>query len=143
SLALSLLMGGVTVGEFWRVTALLVVTLFLSLTMGLAISAVSRDARQAMMSTLLSLVALAGVRPCLWWLAPVSLPAKEIVAKLLLLACPTYALALGRDAGYTGLEGPRLYWTALFVQAGLGTLALALAATWVPRVWGDAPEAIE
>ena len=29
------------------------------------------------------------------------------------------------------------------MQAGLGTLALALAAMWVPRVWSDAPEAIE
>jgi len=143
SLALSLLMGGVTVGEFWRVTAVLVVTLFLSLTLGLAISAVSRDSRQAMMSTLVALALLAGVPPLMWWLAHVFIPAKEVVAKLLLLACPTYDLALGRDAGYASLEGPRLYWTALFVQAGLGSLALVLAATWVPRVWGDAPEAIE
>ena len=143
SLALSLLMGGVAVGEFWRVTAVLVVTLFLSLTMGLAISAVSRDSRQAMMSTLLALAVLAGVPPLLWWLAHVFTPAKAIVADFLLLACPTYDLALARDAGYASLAGPRLYVTALFVQTGLGTLALVLAGTWVPRVWGDAPEAIE
>src|SRR5206468_6705142 len=38
-LGLPLLMGGVTIGEFWRVILVLVVTLFLSLTLGLFVSA--------------------------------------------------------------------------------------------------------
>jgi AraC-like DNA-binding protein len=123
SLALTLLLGGVTVGEFWRITAALVVTLFLSLTIGMAISAVSRDARQAMAAALLVLMLLAGVPPLLWWLAHAFTPAKEFVADLLLYACPPYDLALGRDGMYSAKNGPQLYWTALSVQFGLAILA--------------------
>jgi ABC-type transport system involved in multi-copper enzyme maturation permease subunit len=140
SLALTLLLGGVTVGEFWRITAALVVTLFLSLTIGLAISAVSRDVRQAMAATLLALMLLAGVPPLLWWLAHAFTPAKEFVADLVLYACPPYDLALGRDGMYSAKNGPQIYWTALFVQFGLAVLTLVFAALLVPRVWADAPE---
>ncbi|MCX6929412.1 MAG: ABC transporter permease subunit [Verrucomicrobia bacterium] len=67
-LALPLLMGGVTVGEFWRVVLVLVATLFFSLSMGMFVSALVREARQAMAGTFLGLVVLAGALPALWWL---------------------------------------------------------------------------
>src|SRR5213593_541690 len=51
-LAVPLLMGGVTGGEFSRVALVLAVTLFLSLTLGLFISSINHDARQAMAGTL-------------------------------------------------------------------------------------------
>src|SRR5205807_2027360 len=52
-LALPLLMGGVTVGEFSRVTLVLIVTLLFSLSIGMLISGFLRDTRQAMAWTLL------------------------------------------------------------------------------------------
>src|SRR2546423_5565248 len=46
-LALPLLMGGVTAGEFWRATLVLVTTLMFSLAVGMLVSAYSQDTRQA------------------------------------------------------------------------------------------------
>ena len=46
-LALPLMMGGVTGGEFWRVVLVLVATLFLSLSLGMAASAATREAPHA------------------------------------------------------------------------------------------------
>src|SRR5204862_25874 len=67
-LGLPLMMGGVTVGEFWRVILVLVVTLFLSLSLGLFVSALSRESRQAMGGTLAGMLVLGGILPALWWL---------------------------------------------------------------------------
>lgn len=54
-LALPLLIGGVTVGEFWRVVLTLLATLFLSLTCGLFMSAVMRQSRSGLGGTFLFL----------------------------------------------------------------------------------------
>src|SRR4051794_12609999 len=55
-LSLPLLMGGVTAGEFWRVTLVLVSTLFWSLSLGMLISAFTNETRQAMAATLLLII---------------------------------------------------------------------------------------
>ena len=68
-LALPLLMGGLTIGEFWRVTLVLVVTLYLSLSVGMVISALCHDTRAAMVGTFFTMLVVAGVLPVLWWLA--------------------------------------------------------------------------
>ena len=47
-MAIPLLMGGVTNGEFWRTVVVLVNTFLFSLTIGVFASVLSRDARQAM-----------------------------------------------------------------------------------------------
>src|SRR6184192_2915928 len=47
-LALPLLIGGVSVGEFWRLTLALVTTLFFSLALGMFVSAVSHDSRESL-----------------------------------------------------------------------------------------------
>src|SRR6266581_7627107 len=60
-LGLPLLMGGVTLGEFWRMILVLIVTLFLSLALGLLVSALSHEARQAMAATFLGMLLLGGV----------------------------------------------------------------------------------
>src|SRR3954469_1913040 len=46
-LAVPLLLGGVTAGEFWRLTVVLMVTLFFSLTAGMFASSMSYDERRA------------------------------------------------------------------------------------------------
>src|SRR6266513_2901038 len=66
-LALPLLMGGVTAGEFWRVTVVLIATLLLSLAVGMVVSGFCRETRQAMALTLLGVIVLAGVLPLLFW----------------------------------------------------------------------------
>jgi len=68
-LALPLLIGGVTAGEFWRITLVLVTTLFFSLALGIFVSAFSRDSRQAISTTLLLMIGFAGILPGLWYVA--------------------------------------------------------------------------
>ena len=63
-LALPLLMGGVTNGEFWRIVLVLVNTFLFSLAIGIFGSAISRDARRAMVAELrLAFVANGGAAP--------------------------------------------------------------------------------
>src|SRR5262249_679085 len=52
-IGLTLLMGGVSAGEFWRMMLLLANTVFFSLALGVFISSISRDALKAMNGTLL------------------------------------------------------------------------------------------
>src|SRR5664279_6501488 len=53
-LALQLLLGGVTAGEFGRMALVVVNTLFFSLALGICVSAMSRSPRKAMAMTLLA-----------------------------------------------------------------------------------------
>src|SRR5258708_2562040 len=55
-LAIPLLLGGLTKGEFWRMLLVLTDTLFLSLSAGIAVSAVSKSSWKAKLGTLLVLV---------------------------------------------------------------------------------------
>src|SRR6266545_863935 len=50
-LALPFFLGGVSSGEFWRMTAVLFTTLLFSLSSGLFVSAISRDGRRAFVAT--------------------------------------------------------------------------------------------
>ena len=58
-MAISLLFGGLTGAEFWRIALALLNTLFVSLVAGICVSAFSRDARVAMAATFLVLLSLA------------------------------------------------------------------------------------
>ncbi len=69
-LAVPLLMGGVTLGEFGRMALVAVNTLFFSLTLGMCISALSRSARKTMAITFLLLLVVTAILPaCGTWLA--------------------------------------------------------------------------
>src|SRR5437016_7565348 len=57
-LALSFFLGGVTPGEFWRMTAVLLTMLFFSLSSGLFVSAISRDGRRAFIAAGASILIL-------------------------------------------------------------------------------------
>src|SRR5204863_1353153 len=62
-LAIPLLLGGVSIEEFRRMTLVLANTLFFSLALGILVSAMSRDARKAMSGTLLLILLINGVLP--------------------------------------------------------------------------------
>src|SRR5512137_285588 len=66
-LAIPLLLGGITNGEFWRVVVVLMDTFLYSLSIGLLGSALTRDYRRAMGANLLLLLLFMAVPPsCLW-----------------------------------------------------------------------------
>src|SRR5215471_20272881 len=62
-LAIPLLLGGVTPAEFGRMALVALNTLFFSLTLGMAVSAVSRSAPKARGTTMLLLLLCAGLLP--------------------------------------------------------------------------------
>ena len=91
-LALPLLMGGVTPGEFWRATLALILTLFLSLSVGMLTSAFSRETRQAMSAALMAMLFLTGILPALWCGQTVAVQARELGCAAVVLSgepvCP-------------------------------------------------------
>src|SRR6266404_6036589 len=62
-LAIPLLLGGVTFGEFWRMTLVLANALLFSLATGIFVSAISRDARKAMAWTFILILLINGAIP--------------------------------------------------------------------------------
>jgi ABC-type transport system involved in cytochrome c biogenesis permease component len=136
-MALPLLMGGVTNGEFWRTVLALVITFLFSLAIGIFGSAVSRESRRAAAADLvLSVFFMAGVpfglMGIIYWLS-------NAVESSVLLTCPGFTLFMANDNEYK--SNPNLFW---FSVAAIGMLAfclIALACIIVPRTWQDKPMA--
>ncbi len=134
-LALPLLMGGTTVGEFWRVSLVLLVTLYLSLGIGMGVSALSRDARSAMGATLLIMVLLAGLLPLLTWVAEAGQWGFNF--DRLLVACPPYAFQRAFHIYYSGGRGAEIFWYSILTMGTLGTASLMAASLVLPRIWQE------
>ena len=137
-MALPLLMGDMTVGEFWRVTLVLVVTLFLSLSVGMFISSVSRDSRGAMSITFLVMLVLAGVMPLLWLLSVWGNLRGGY--EFILWTSPTHAFKCAVDNFYSGGRGAQNFWNSVLTMVGIGTGCLVAASALLPRVWQESGE---
>jgi len=135
-LAIPILMGGITNGEFWRVVLVLADTFLFSLAVGIFVSALSRDARKAMGANLvflLSIILMPGV--CAGLLAQL-LPTHQLYRPLF-LSCPLYALFLSDDSQYRFQRSD--FWISVGVIHAL-TWALLGLASWVVRYsWQDKP----
>lgn len=140
-MALPLLMGGMTVGEFWRVILVLVVTLFLSLSVGMFISSVSRDARGAMSITFFVMIVLGGVMPLLW-LWSVSGNVLRTGEERFLLPSPPNAFMRAFENYYTGGRGAREFWNSVLTMLTIGTSCLVAACVLLPRVWQETGEGV-
>ena len=132
-LAVPLLMGGVTGGEFARTSLVLVTTLFLSLSTGMFVSAISLDSRVAFLRTLAVMVILSGVLPLFWWGLRILLGIRQF--DFLLSPSPGYALRYAGDSFYSTRSGAGEFWTSLLVMGGMGILFLVVASVMLPRVW--------
>lgn len=129
-LAIPLVIGGVTVGEFWRMVLVLLNTLFFSVSVGLAVSAASRDERWAWLTTLGITLALAVVPPIL-----LTQPAWSL--SFLGTLSPTTGFLHVFDAEYSANSGR--YWNA-FWNVQMLSWASLIAAMWIlPRAWQDQP----
>src|SRR5262249_37302451 len=93
-LALPILIGGVTQGEFWRTLLVLVDTFLFSLTIGVYVSVWCWDARQAAGANLLLLLMITAV-PAAGAGAIAYFSANNIVVHELLYSCPVYAFFYG------------------------------------------------
>ena len=145
-LALPLLMGGVSAGEFWRVALVLVCTLTFSLCLGLVISAFCRETRQAMSTTLFMLTFATGVLPlvyfvCDWvsrttpWHGRLSHPVA------LLWPSPAYLYSRAFDNYFARRPGHFDFLASFFTVAALALTALLLASLYLPRIWREGAEA--
>jgi ABC-type transport system involved in multi-copper enzyme maturation permease subunit len=130
-LAISMLMGGVTSPEFWRIVLALSSALFLSLGLGLAVSAVQREDQPAMLVTFAILLALNGGPPLLdWWMAKLGWGVQLPTGLSPILTC------LGAfDAPYRA--NPGTYWRGLTAIQGMGWASLLLACAVLPRIWRE------
>ncbi len=136
-LALPLLMGGVSFGEFLRVCLALVTTLAQSLCLGLGVSAFSRDARQAMSTTLLLVVAFSGIMPLLAWVIEVRTGLTDW--RLLCLPSPGYLLNRAFDTNYRWGNAAD-FWKAFVTISALGLAGLLAAHLRLPRAWQEGGE---
>jgi hypothetical protein len=135
-LGLPLMMGGVTGAEFWRVVLTLVMTLLLSLSLGMWVSAITREARQAMGRTFLGMLVLAGLLPALWWLRVLSFQTR-VPPPAVLLPSPVNTFIYAFDAYFQTRNGPHEYWGSLQMIFCLSIGFLVLAAIKLPRSWQE------
>ncbi len=129
-MAISLLIGGVSVLEFVRVALHLMVTLYLSLSIGLYVS--TRHTRQrfvANASSLAVLILAAGLFGAGWIFSDVL--GSTTADRLLQLASPVSPHLTAFDPLYqrTTLWGFPIFWIALFVQSALASHLLFLTST--------------
>ncbi len=134
-LAIPLLMGGVTNGEFWRMALVLVNTFFFSLATGMLMSAFSQSPRAAMAATLVFLLAVS-LGLFLAQLIPYVNESKRLLHWSYLF-----------NPGFSGILVPDMifktksqdfWWSAGIIQCA-AWLFLALASFVVPRSWQDRP----
>jgi len=128
-IGISFLIGGVTGAQFWRLALVLFNTLFFSLSIGVFISAISRDAQRAMNGTVLLCALFLAGWPALDWALAGWDNAK--FAPLFSLASPGFT--------FTQTDQTRLgdFWTSLVVTHVMSWLFLAVACVIAPRTWQE------
>ncbi len=129
-LGIPLVLGGVTVGEFWRLTLVLLVTLFFSLTTGLLVSSFTRDARHAWGGTAL-VTAVFSIVP---WAANF-LPIPGILKLPVSPVCAFFGMV---DGSYS--VSPGYFWGAVSSLIVLGMGFLVAASVILPRAWHEGAE---
>ncbi|HNQ74223.1 MAG TPA: ABC transporter permease subunit [Verrucomicrobiota bacterium] len=133
-LAISLLLGGVTGGEFVRLALVFLNALFFSLGAGMLASVWCHRA-DAARSAGLGLILLVGVLPpSLGWLQLWLTGFNGDYQPAFLLSCPVFTYWAGTAAAY-GKSGGNLFYPSLAVIHACGWLFLLLAGGWLSRSW--------
>lgn len=128
-LAISLLLGGTTGSEFWRMVLVLFASLFASLSLCLLVSTISYSG-----SITASLFALAG-----WTVIPFILQvarSNSILSWLSALS-PFSLFSYSSEAYYS--RDAKIFWFGLGANVLIAILSLCLASLILPRIWQDRP----
>ena len=138
-LAIPLLMGGITSGEFWRMALVLVNTFLFSLATGMFVSSISKYPRKAFAATLLLLLFFSVGLPLLGLWIPwiYNSPSATLVCGLFE---PETAMWLFWDVNY--VKSFKDFWWAFAVIHALSWLFLGSASMIVPRSWKDNPPGV-
>jgi ABC-type transport system involved in cytochrome c biogenesis permease component len=135
-LAIPLLLGGVSWGEFWRIALVLVNTFFFSLGAGIFVSALSRDARRAFGANFTVMLLLIALPPACAGVIYFS-TARYLIPPLL-YSCPVYSFWLCFESGPSFLQAHHFWWSVGTVHAL--SWMLVLSTSWiVPHCWQDRP----
>ncbi|MDB6067712.1 MAG: hypothetical protein JWR26_3920 [Pedosphaera sp.] len=135
-LAIPLLMGGVTNGEFWRMALVLANTFFFSLAVGMFMSSISTYPRKAMAGTFILLLFFSvGLLLCQAWIPFIN--HHHLSALAFELFKPSCSFGLVGDIDY--LKGMSNFWWSAGSIHALGWLFLGVASVIVPRSWQDNP----
>lgn len=126
ALAVPVLLGGVTGGEFWRLVLALINALLFSLTTGMFVSSISRSERRAWTGTFGLL---------LLFVVAVPVVSKSLHVPVIWMFSPFTAFWLFDDASYGAR--PAEFWQSLGGTQLLGGCWMALASFLLPRVWQE------
>jgi ABC-type Na+ efflux pump permease subunit len=133
-LALPILMGGVSLGQFGVTAVVLLNTLFLSLSAGLVMSAFSRQTRSAAALAILLLFLLGAAFP---WFAELAGP--NAVDRGLRAFSITDEFSLAVSGRYARATSE--FWISASITHGLAWLCLGLAARHLASAYHEAPQA--
>lgn len=131
--AVPLLLGGVELAEFWRMTLALVNTLFFSLALGLSLSAFVTDYSRAVAGTLALLTVFGAGLPLIAEL--VLSPSRYAGWSKLAWVSPFYPFACAGAATYA-LE-PHKFWSTLLGSHLTGWFCLMLASARLAHSWRE------
>jgi hypothetical protein len=135
-MAIPLLVGGVSVTEFWRVVMVSMNILFFSLAVGMFCSAVSRDERRAMVVAFVAVVFFAGGLPFLAALCHEWRPTRAI-AEYVFIPSPGYAAFMAFDATFSTMRKSNHFHASVLFTHVLSWALLIAASLIVPRTWQD------
>jgi hypothetical protein len=135
-LAVPLLMGGISNGEFWRMVLVLLNTFFFSLATGILSSTLSSKGRGPMGLNFALLLLLVGAGPLIAG-ATLYFGTTRTAEHWLLYPCPVYAGVLSFDFFYKANADH--FWCSVVVTHLLAWVQVGLASLLVPHVWQDTP----
>jgi ABC-type transport system involved in multi-copper enzyme maturation permease subunit len=126
-LAITLLVGGTTGGEFWRAIFILILALVMSLSVCLCISSITREGALTASITFLFLLCLvpniAAFSPILGtWIRPLN---------------PFWVMASASDSSFSLDQWP--FWRGVLYLVTLTLVSLGIASLALPRTWQDRP----
>lgn len=131
--AVSLLLGGVSLGEFGRVVLMLLNALWFSLATGILMSALCEEGRSAFALTGFALFLSALVAP---WLAAML---TDLIPSATLMLAPFSPYAAYRHSSATAYAAdPRVFWVGLIGLHLVSWLALGVASRVTGRAWREA-----
>ncbi len=137
-LAISLLVGGVSGGEFWRMVVVSMNNLLFSLGLGIFCSSISRDERKSLILGIVLLLFFAGGLPLLGAMTNDWRNSQGINPFFLILS-PGTSVVMAFDTNFARSSGSGLFYASIGAIHGLSWLLLAFSCFIVPRTWQDKP----
>jgi ABC-type transport system involved in multi-copper enzyme maturation permease subunit len=135
-IAVPVLMGGITSGEFWRMVLVLLNTFLFSLAIGVFASVLSWNPRRAMGANFLWLLLIAGGLPACAGIIAYFTPSHIFVQEML-YPCPGFSFYLVEDVNYRA-HTQDFWWSAAIIHA-LTWMLVGLSSSIVMRSWHDQP----